>query len=283
MTREEAGQAEILYCYGFVPAGAPEPPDDLVGVGSRPVETLALDVGRAVISRVPSEAYDAEGVEARLRDLEWLAEQGLGHERVVTWFVDRAWILPARLLTLYSSPEALRREADERAGRIRAALDRMEGLYEWDLKISYDPDRLAESMGELSREVADLEEEIDTTSPGRGYLLGKVKEERVRSGAEDVAREKAEEVLAGLEPMASEAVRLALPKESGGDAPVVLGAALLAPRDREDRLRDVAQRWSEELEEVGIQVEFSGPWAPYRFLEELDDPPGGTGTPSTGG
>lgn len=263
------GEDELLYCYGFVPEGAPRPPEELRGIAGRPVETLGLGFCDAVVSRVPADEYAAETVEARLEDLAWVGEQGMGHERVVTWFVDEAWILPVRLLTLYSSPRALREETEGRAPAMRRTLERMEGRYEWDLKVSYEADRLTENLGEVSQEIAELEEEIAATSPGRGYLLGRVKSEKVRTEASAAARRLADDLLDGLRDGAEEVRRLELPGR-GSDLPVVLSAALLVAADREEEMRARVDRRAGELEGLGIHVGFTGPWAPYRFVGDGD-------------
>lgn len=260
---EEAG---VLYLYGFVPPRSPSPPGDLPGVAERPVELVDVGFCRAAVTRLPAGAYASATVESRLQDLEWVARHGLAHERVVTWFVDEAWILPARLLTLYSSAGSLREEAASRRAEIADALEEMEGLYEWDLKISYDAARLQEHLGELSDEIAALEDEIAGTSPGRGYLLGRVKEEKARDRAGRAARRVAEGTLDALREHSVDAVVLELTGESD-DLPVVLGAALLARPEAEDRLRREIRDRSGKYRGKGIEIAFSGPWAPYRFLE----------------
>lgn len=262
---------EVLYCYGFVPSGTgPPPADALPGIADRPVEIVDLGFCEAVVSRLPAEDYGPEVVESRLRDLEWVGAQGLAHERVVTWYVDEAWILPARLLTLYSAPSALEEEATSREAELSEALDRMEGMYEWDLKVSYDAGRLKDRLGDLSEEIAELEERIASTSAGRGYLLGRVKDEKIRTESADVARRIADGLLEELERGAEEVARVELPGK-GSDLPVVLNAALLVRSGGEDRLTAAVERRTEELEEHGIHVDFSGPWAPYRFLGDRDD------------
>lgn len=267
-----------LYLYGFVPNGTP-PPAGVTGVAERAVEVLDLGYCGAATSRVPAETYAADVVEAHLENLQWVARHGLAHERVVSWFVDHAWILPVRLLTLYSSAEMLRDEAESRRDEVAGALDTMEGLYEWDLKVSYRADRLEESLGELSDEISELEGEIAASTPGRGYLLERVKEEKARGHAAQVALRVAEDLLDALRDHAEDSVRLDLPRD-GDELPVVLGAALLArPRD-EEGLRNVVGERSDQLEGQGVEIAFSGPWAPYRFLD--DDVPAGVGRDQDG-
>ncbi|MGH7542180.1 MAG: GvpL/GvpF family gas vesicle protein [Gemmatimonadota bacterium] len=103
----------------------------------------------AAVSRVPAEEFTPEVLETRLQDLEWVGERGIQHECVVTWFVDRGSILPARLLTLYSSRAALEEEARSRRGRIERGLRGVAGRREWDLKISFDAELIFEDFSQV--------------------------------------------------------------------------------------------------------------------------------------
>lgn len=259
----------VLYLYGFVPPGAPSPPDDLEGLEGAAVEVLTLGSFDAVVSRLPADDFRAEAVERRLADLEWVARQGSAHERVVTWFVDRTWILPARLFTLYSGPPSLERAARERESVIRSTLERFSGLYEWDVKVSYDRATLEAGLRDRDTSNGD----VAKGSPGRSYLLEQARAGKVVEEAGKVARELAEELLEKLSAVAEETARVPLPRGADG-VPVVLNAALLIPQANEADLRETVVAAASELEEKGVKVEFSGPWAPYRFLEteSPDDP-----------
>jgi len=260
----------LLYLYGFLPPESASPPPELRGVDDRAVDVLTLGPFAAAVSRVPAEEFAAAAVERRLRDLEWVARQGEAHERVVTWFVDRSWILPARLLTLYSERSSLESAAREREAEILEALGRLEGHFEWDVKVSYDHDRLGAQLGDLAPEIAALDEELAEAPPGRRYLLERSRQERVEKEAGKVAQMMAEDLLEELSGIVERVVRVPLPREAEG-MPVVLNAALLVAEQDGNQVRERLTRRSEELEQQGLRVVFSGPWAPYRFL----DPAGG--------
>jgi hypothetical protein len=267
---------QLLYLYGFLPSGAEPPPAKLRGVGDRAVEVMSLGPFDAAVSRVPAEEFGAGTVEDRLRDLEWVARQGGAHERVVTWFVDQAWILPARLLTLYSGRASLERSAGEREREILESLERLGGLYEWDIKVSYDRARLEGHLGELAPGIAAMDEKIAGAPPGKGYLLRQARKEKEEEAARGAARRLAEDLLEHVSGMAERTVRVPLPREADA-MPVVLNAALLVREERGEEIRERLGRRAEELGEKGVRVAFSGPWAPYRFLEGGDD--GGEAAP----
>ncbi len=262
---------EAIYLYGFVSDGAPEP-DALAGVSGAAIELMPLRGGVcAVVARVSATDYSGTALEERMQDLSWVAQQGVAHERVVAWFVDRTTILPVRLLTLYTGDAALLAEADGRIERLRGELDRLAGLREWDLKVSYRAEVLAEHLGEVSEGIAALDREIEAAPPGRRYLLEKKRADRVRVDMSRAARDRARELLDELASHARQVV-VVPPPRNAGELPVVLAAALLVPENSEAALRDRLSGRKEELESLGFDILLSGPWAPYRFLHGEDEP-----------
>jgi hypothetical protein len=257
--------SEVLYVYGFVP-GDGEVPEDLEGIGGSRVEVIDLGVDfRSVASRVSAERYAPERVEAKLEDLRWVAEQGVAHERVVAWFVDHGEIVPVPLFTFYSGPDALREEAVERETEIRARIARFGGRREWDLKVAYRADVVIEHAGELSAAVGALDAEIAASPPGRQYLLQRKRTELAREEVAAVTRRIARELLDAVRPLVEEVVQLPLPR-ADHELPVVMNAALLVPKENERPLVASLEARAHTLGGLGVYANFSGPWAPYRFI-----------------
>ena len=257
---------EALYLYGFLALDAPAPPEELTGIEERPVELLDLDGFRAVVSRLASTFHEEAEGRGDLRDLKWMAARGVQHERVVTWFVDRGGILPAPLLTLYSSRAALEQEADERASLIRNLLERVAPLHEWNLKVSYDRDRFDPRLGEYSADIRALDREIAAATPGRRYLLEqrRIQQEHMIIG--EVVETMARDLLDGIGEVAIR--KRTLPHAGEGDrGSVVFGAALLVNPSDSETLRSQLEAVSNKWEGEGVHLSYSGPWAPYRFLE----------------
>jgi hypothetical protein len=255
--------SRLLYFYGFVPPGTAAPP--LPGVGGGGVRLEALDGFAAVVGEVDAEAFSAHRIEERMSDLAWVGEQGLLHERIVAWFVDHASILPAPLLTLYSSGDALRADADARAPEIRELLHRFRDVREWDLKVSVDRERAAEAAAALSPAVRRLDEEIRDAPPGRRYLLNRKRESSLRAEVHTAARARAGQLLDELRELARDVVVLPAPR-AAAELPVVLSAALLVAAGDEPALQARTAPAAADLAQLGIRVALTGPWAPYRFL-----------------
>lgn len=261
--------SDLVYLYGFVPSGT-RSPDELSGIEERPVELFDLDGFLAVVSRVPAGTYAPEAVRAGLEDLDWVADRGVQHERVVTWFVDEEWILPARLLTLYSSEAALASEAAAGREGIESRLRELAGLREWNLKVSCDPERVRSALSSLSPEIAALDREIAEASPGRRYLLERRREGLVGEETARVARDLAGDLLDRARAVAGR-TRILEPPADVEAGSMLLNAAFLCDSTAGEVLRREVEAASVELEAKGLDVGFSGPWAPYRFIDAGED------------
>lgn len=260
----------VLYLYGFVPPGAAVPPAALCGIADAAVRLVDLGVVHAAVSRLAGAEYSAEVIESRLDDLDWVGEHGVAHERVVLWFADNAEILPARMFSIYSGEEALRTAVAGELTRLAQQLESLSGMREWNLKVAYDADRLARHGAEVSAEVRRVDDEIAAAPPGRRYLLERRRADLLKSEVARAARVLAGELLESLRPHATD-VRV-LPVPAGEDrGAVILHAALLVPRESENALRREADAQYDRHTALGMIVSFSGPWAPYRFVEPNDD------------
>lgn len=258
--------SDLLYLYGFVPHAAPAAAD-LRGIAGARVSLIDLGGLSAAVSHLPGDEYSAERIEDRLQDLGWVGAQGLAHESVVTWYADHSDILPARLFSLYTGEAALRQAIARELPVIAHALATVASRREWNLKVAYDAGELAAKGTELSAALRRADEEIAAAPPGRKYLLGKRRAELVKEEVSHMARTAADAMLGALSAHADDTRVLPLgPADESGT--VVLNAALLVARDAEDALRTEAAGLYEHYTALGLVISFSGPWAPYRFLEQ---------------
>lgn len=257
----------VIYLYGFVPEHTELPETGLLGVDDSEVERVDGPGVAAIVSRVDPDAFQGEALERNCADVEWMARHGLSHEQVVAWFVDHATILPSRFLTLFSGRESLRVAMERQADRIQAELDRFADLREWDLRVGYDAERLLTHLGEVSEEVGALDREIEAASPGKRFLLEKRRKDMARTEGRGAARRLGQALLSELRPHARDVVTLTPPTDA---EPTTLNAAFLVDRSAESALREHVAREKERLEPLGLDIRLTGPWAPYRFLEDDD-------------
>ena len=255
--------SDLVYLYGFVPSDAAAP-ENLTGIGGRSVELIPAAGFQAALSRVPQQTYDPARIETRLQDLSWVAEQGIAHEGVVAWFVDHAQILPVPLFTMYSGDEALKQSVLQRAASIDAELVRLRGKREWDIKVSFNENELEQHAAALSPRIAELDEEIAAAAPGKRYLLQKKRSDLLKAESRRAAREQAQQVIDATSTFVSDKRTLPIPR-TADELPVIAYAALLVERNREAELIGLLDAESARLKSLGMDLTFSGPWAPYRF------------------
>ena len=86
-----------------------------------------------------------------------------------------------------------------------------------------------------------------------------------RPGREE-ARDQAQQIVDSVRPLSTEFRMLPIP-QSAEDLPVIVHAALLVHRDREPAVVRVIETARKEIDAVGFSISFSGPWAPYRFVQ----------------
>ena len=162
------------------------------------------------------------------------------------------------------------RGVEARGADIATVLAAMAGRREWNLKVAYDAAKLAANAGAVSADVAGLDADIAAAAPGRRYLLERKRADLVKTEVSRAARRLAGDLLDALREHAEDA--RALPLAGGDDqGNVVLNAALLVHEDSAAALRETAGRLAGEYDALGMIVSFSGPWAPYRFLEDQSD------------
>src|SRR5690606_38798928 len=180
------------------------------------------------------------------------------------WFADNAEILPVRAFSIYSSEDALRASLRGEATALAAQLRQLSGKREWNLKVAYDANALAQHGAEISHDVRRIDEEIASAPTGRRYLLQRKRADLLRDEVTRAARRMADELLGSLRAHAADVRVLPLTGEDTGS--VVLNAALLVPREMEPALRDDADELYARFTALGMIINFSGPWAPYRFV-----------------
>ena len=258
--------SEYLYLYGFVPFDG-RTPEHITGVNDSVVEIIDLDDIAAAVSRVPADQYAPERLEPRLQDLQWVAEQGVAHERVVAWFVDESQILPAALFTMYSSVDALTQAARERHDALVAEMKRLRGQREWDIKVSFDERVVQQNAAQISENVAVLDKEIENAAAGKKYLLQKKRADLLKAEVRQAAHRRAVDVMNAVHAIVAGSRTLPLPR-TNAELPVVLHAALLVRTENEKQLIDKLDAEARRLRAIGMDLSFSGPWAPYRFMGE---------------
>ncbi|MFF5211704.1 GvpL/GvpF family gas vesicle protein [Streptosporangium sp. NPDC000396] len=250
---------------------------DLVGVAGAPVQAITHAGLVAYVSAVPLDQFGEEPLRRSLEDLDWVEGTARAHHRVVEAVAEAAPTAPVRLATVYSGEEQVRDLLKRRHDDFVAVLSHIAGRKEWGVKAYVDPAAAPPAGG-------DEPAAAETTSPGTAYLKRRQASLRNREETWREAAAHAEHIHTTLTAVAvaSRRHRPQDPQLSGRNEWMVLNGAYLVDDDREDEFAATLDT----LRGQGIDVQLTGPWAPYSFtaleLDRADEEARGTASEARG-
>lgn len=298
---DHGGQGVYLYAVTGEPvpgeAAAGGRRQGLRGILGAPVQVIGHRGLFAHVSRVPLDRFGEEPLRRHLEDLDWVEAVARAHHHVVETLAEAVPTAPVRLVTVYSGEEQVRDLLDRRGDDFAAVLAWVAGRREWGVKAYVKPDAAAPGPGPSGGSASGTAG-TEGDSPGTAYLRRRKASLRGRQDLWRAAAERAERLHAALKTVAVAARRHRPqdPRLSGRTDWMVLNGAYLVDADREKEFAAVPASFRAE----GIDVEFTGPWAPYSFTEppaeargssaeaggstgETIESPAGTCDPSAGG
>jgi hypothetical protein len=257
--RSTAAPATYAYCVlqstaapavAGVPAGLP---------GTGPLRALPVGGGLwLVAAAAPLPAYAGPAIERGLRDLNWVSERAVAHERVVEHFAARGPALPLKLFTLFADDARAVGSLRRRRATLGRVLARVAGHREWGVRFTLA--RRAALPRATARPAASRPPSGTAYLTARKTARDDVRDALLRAVAD------ADRVFADLSRRARDARRRE-PVQTPDGARLLLDAAFLVPRRGEEAFLATARRWSERLAGEGRQLAVTGPWPPYNFVD----------------
>ena len=261
--------ARLCYIYGVV-ASKPDIAAAPKGIDDGKVTLIPGSDLYALATAVGAGDYAPHKVEALTADVNWVSERAVAHDRVLTWASDVGAVIPFPMWTLFRDAKKVKAMLAERADELRETFARLTDGKEFIVRVYVQPGVLKERLAEGSDELAALEAEAASASPGQRYLLQRKMDNLRRDAGRDVTARVAAEIFDALRAASMETVR-EQPVNSGG--PREQGRAILngsflvaAPRvlDFQLALTQMVTRH----EPSGFKFDFTGPWPPYHFVGE---------------
>jgi hypothetical protein len=206
-----------------------------------------------VVSDVPSSVYNADALESRLSDLDWVSLAGAAHHAVVDSLAEAGHaIVPFRLFTIFSSESKAVATLDQMRQAMRDAFARVRNRQEWVLRIGKpDPSRIASPQ----------EGTATARASGTDFLQAKADARREAAARTERVTKDAAATFAALAPLADAATTRAV--DPAGI--LLLDAAFLVPAARIDDMRQTLTTAAAGLLRDGCAVSLTGPWPPYSF------------------
>jgi hypothetical protein len=267
-----------VYLYGVARGLDPAAMGDTAGVAGAPVRGVVAAGLTALVSTVRLAEYGEAALRANLEDLEWLEATARAHHDVVDRAAHAAPTAPVRIATIYRDDARVAEVLSDEGGRFTEVLDLITGRSEWGVKAYADPELLrgdAEQDGPGAGEGPAPGAEPPAEDPaggssggvGTAYLRRRQQERRRRADAGRRVGEQADAVHAELadHAVASRHHPPQDPRLSGRSGTQILNVAYLLDEEQVEGFLAVTRAAAEKL--AGIEVEVTGPWPPYSFIE----------------
>ena len=262
----EADLAWYVYC--VIAAGEQPPFEDVRGVNAGYGIALTGDQYlSAVVTQVSLDEFGEEPLKRNFEDMAWLERTARLHQSVLDRALERSpAVVPMRLCTIFGDEEHLRGMLERERDVLLGALERVRDHSEWSVKLLADPEAIDAAARAQSAAAAPKA----AGGAGRAYLARKQAERGLRERSRELVEVAQEQVHARLQAEA-EAVALLPPQNrelSGRSGDMVLNAAYLVHRSRVETFTGAVEelRHDPRQRELGLELEVTGPWAPYNFV-----------------
>ncbi|WP_067803463.1 GvpL/GvpF family gas vesicle protein [Actinomadura formosensis] len=276
-----------VYLYGVARGLDPATLHDAAGVAGAPVRGVVAGELTALVSTVALADYGEAALRANLEDLGWLEATARAHHDVVGRAAHAAPTAPVRIATIYRDDARVAEVLAAQGERFTRVLDLISGRSEWGVKAYADPEALRGDTGGDTPDpgggLAPSAEPPTGPQPGSppggpsagvgtAYLRRRQQERRRRADAGRRVREQIDAVHAELagHAVASRHHPPQDPRLSGRPGTQILNVAYLLDEEQVEGFLAVTRATEEQL--VGIEVEVTGPWPPYSFIDTADTP-----------
>jgi HAMP domain-containing protein len=267
-TADDDSSADELGWYVYCVSHDGVPPD-MLATQELASLTLICEAGLgAVAGRVSLGEFGEEPLRDRLNDLTWLEDTARAHEQVVNSIRELTTVVPMRLCTIYRSEEAVREMLLRERDFLGESLQRLTDRAEWGVKVFARAGQPHDEQEGSTASVGRSAEQAPQAGPGEAYLLGRQREGLRRREAEDRLEEQCAHAHEQLAAGAAEARTNPpqSPELSGREDQMILNGVYLVDAPRTDRFLEIVGALSEEYDGLGLDVELTGPWPPYNFV-----------------
>ena len=252
---------EGRYIYSVVSSG---PVSDLgdVGIEENRVRLVPFGDIAAVVHSCPAEPYVTKDDE---RAKEWVLE----HSYVIDLATERfGTVLPFSFDVIFiGDDEAVRDWLEENYDLLKGELERVKGEAEYSVQIFCDEETLTEKIVTADPELQRLREGIEKMPKGTAYLYQKKLDLKIKEGLLEETARLAKELGAKIDELADEVKiekKVSWVPDKYKEKMMIAAFSCLMRHDGVEAFGDLLEEIDKEDE---YSVRFSGPWAPFSFVQ----------------
>lgn len=223
----------------------------------------------AVVSKVKESEFSEEGLKKNLPDLEWIKVKAGIHEKVIEGIMRHNCVMPFKFATIFNTEDNLKVMLKEHAKEFKTNLKDFEGKEEWGVKIYCDLEKLKNFLIKDNDEILKIDKEIRSSSPGKGFILKKKKEELLKTTVNRKINEYSQDAFERLNKQSLQArINKLLPKEvTERENSMILNAAFLVDKIKVKDFVDIVNTLKAQYNTLGFFFDCTGPWPPYNFCQ----------------
>lgn len=238
-----------LYVFGVVRTDDASP-DDFEGIEGitedSSVRMLSCGALTALVSATSDPLFSPGAIKDSMSDSEWLKAHVRRHADVLAEAQNVQTVIPLRFGCVLPNPSEVKKFVDAREETLLDALTRLRNRSEFSVRVHFESE--AQGSDELSGVPAGVAD----------FLRKAASDVEHAPDADGVA----DRIHSHLSRFAGEAMRNPVL-----DADLLLNATYLITMASEEDFRAEVRKLSSEFQALGIQIEVSGPWPPYHFVD----------------
>ena len=229
------------------------------------IETDGLFV---IVKNVYANEYSKENIKVNISDELWLDTHVRGHMSVITQIMAVNAVVPFNFGTIYTAKVSLIEFIQKYHNEIIKSLLYVENKEEWSVKVYCDKKDIVANMSRLSEKVAAIDEEINSATPGKAYILGKKKNDIIDKEIIVIYNSYSKLIFSAFNELSEEfKLNTLLGSEvSGRSDDMILNATFFIKKENIDNFFVVSDIMLSEYDNIGLDIELTGPWPPYSFI-----------------
>lgn len=191
------------------------------------------------------------------------------HEDVIDTLMKVTTIIPFKFGTILKDENAALELLQENEEKFKQFLARYVGKAEWGLKVYADTQDVIKYLVQNESKFQNMEEQRKKLSRGAAYLFGRKVENELKNDAFAQLASITEALFHEMEKDAYEArLNKTLPQKlTSRNKEMILNAAYLVEKESGEYFRTQGKKLQERYKVAGLELEISGPWPPYSFVD----------------